>query len=118
MRAVADLEFVNGGGTGSIETTAAEAAVTEIAAGSGLIGPGLFDHYRAFQPAHAAFFVLPVVRRPARRIATLAGGGWIASGPIGPDRLPVIADPPGLSYLGSEGPARCRRRSADAPPPG
>ena len=103
IRAIADLEFVNGGGTGSIETTAAESAVTEIAAGSGLLGPGLFDHYTSFHPAHAAFFVLPVVRRPARRIATLAGGGWIASGPVGTDRMPVIADPPGLSYLGQEG---------------
>lgn len=104
VRAIAPLEFVNGGGTGSVETTAAEDAVTEIAAGSGLIGPGLFDHYRAFRPESAAFFVLPVVRRPSKRIATLAGGGWIASGPPGADRLPVIADPPGLRYLGQEGP--------------
>ncbi len=37
VRAVAPgLEFVNGGGTGSVQQTAAEDAVTEIAAGSGL----------------------------------------------------------------------------------
>ena len=45
---VAQLEFVNGGGTGSIEQTAAEWAVTEVAAGSGFYAPILFDHYRAF----------------------------------------------------------------------
>lgn len=103
MRTVADLEFVNGGGTGSLETTTSEAGVTELAAGSGLFGPGLFDHYRAFHPQHAAFFVLPVVRRPARSVATLLGGGWVASGPAGKDRLPVIADPAGLSYVDLEG---------------
>ena len=104
VREVADLEFVNGGGTGSLESTAAEDAVTEVAAGSGLLGPGLFDHYRGFHPAAASFFVLPVVRRPGRRVATLAGGGWVASGPPGRDRLPVLADPPGLRYAGQEGP--------------
>lgn len=103
VRTIADLEFVNGGGTGSLETTTSESAVTELAAGSGLFGPGLFDHYRAFQPEHAAFFVLPVVRKPSRRVATLLGGGWVASGAAGKDRLPVLADPAGLSYVDLEG---------------
>ena len=103
VRTVADLEFVNGGGTGSLETTTKESAVTELAAGSGLFGPGLFDHYRAFHPQHAAFFVLPVVRRPSRSVATLLGGGWVASGAAGKDRLPVIADPAGLRYVDLEG---------------
>ncbi|MGC1800108.1 MAG: hypothetical protein WA701_06965, partial [Solirubrobacterales bacterium] len=44
---VSQLEFVNGGGTGSIELTAAEWAVTELAAGSGFYAPVLSDHYRA-----------------------------------------------------------------------
>lgn len=104
VREVADLEFVNGGGTGSLESTTSEDCVTEVAAGSGLFGPGLFDHYGAFRPEHAAFFVMPVVRKPTRSIATLLGGGWVASGPVGQDRLPVIADPPGLRYVGREGP--------------
>src|ERR671933_487324 len=69
VRDVAPLRFVNGGGTGSVERTAAEAAVTEVAAGSGLFGPALFDGYRAFRPRPAAFFALPVVRRPSRRVA-------------------------------------------------
>ncbi|SDO50815.1 D-serine deaminase, pyridoxal phosphate-dependent [Nakamurella panacisegetis] len=103
VRGVADLEFVNGGGTGSLETTTAEDAVTELAAGSGLVGPGLFDHYGAFHPHPAMYFVMSVVRRPSRSVATMLGGGWVASGPVGADRLPVIADPPGLEYVDLEG---------------
>jgi D-serine deaminase-like pyridoxal phosphate-dependent protein len=103
VRAVGDLEFVNGGGTGSLERTALEPAVTELAAGSGLYGPVLFDAYRSFTPRPAAFFVLPVVRRPARGIVTVLGGGWVASGAPGPDRLPVPTFPPGLSLGSAEG---------------
>jgi D-serine deaminase-like pyridoxal phosphate-dependent protein len=88
VREVAPLRFVNGGGTGSVERTAAEATVTEVAAGSGLYGPTLFDAYGAFHPEAAAFFVLPVVRRPDDRTATLLGGGYPASGAAGADRLP------------------------------
>ncbi|WP_406688331.1 amino acid deaminase/aldolase [Saccharopolyspora sp. ID03-671] len=104
VREVADLEFVNGGGTGSLERTAAEEGViTEVAAGSGLIGPTLFDGYRGFQPRPAVLYALPVVHRPARRIATLFGGGYIASGPPGADRVPAPHWPKGLGLLGTEG---------------
>jgi D-serine deaminase-like pyridoxal phosphate-dependent protein len=103
VRAVAPLEFVNGGGTGSLERTAREAAVTEVAAGSGLIGPTLFDHYRAFAPEPAVLFALPVVHRPRRRIATLFGGGYPASGPALDSRLPSPHLPRGLRITGSEG---------------
>ncbi|HLQ80816.1 MAG TPA: alanine racemase [Brachybacterium sp.] len=102
VREIADLEFVNGGGTGSIESTAAEDAVTEVAAGSGLIGPGLFDRYRDFTPHPALLLGAGVVRRPARDVATLLGGGWIASGVPGTDRLPTIVHPPGLAYAPQE----------------
>lgn len=100
---VSPLRFVNGGGTGSIELTITEAAVTELGAGSGLYSPALFDHYRRFRHHPAAFFVLPVVRRPNRRIVTALGGGWVASGPIGPDRLPVPSWPHGLRLTSLEG---------------
>jgi D-serine deaminase-like pyridoxal phosphate-dependent protein len=108
VRAIAEaagtpLQFVNGGGTGSLESTAADASVTELAAGSGLMGPHLFDTYRGFTPAPAAAFALPVVRRPTDDIATLLGGGWIASGPAGADRLPQVVWPEGLRMLGTEG---------------
>jgi D-serine deaminase-like pyridoxal phosphate-dependent protein len=88
VRAVTPLRFVNGGGTGSVERTAAEPAVTEVAAGSGLFAPALFDAYRNLSPRPAAFFALPVVRRPSARVATVLGGGYPASGPAGRDRLP------------------------------
>ena len=102
VRDVAELEFVNGGGTGSIESTHADPSVTEIAAGSGLFGPHLFDGYVHFSPAPAASFALGVVRRPTPDIATVLGGGWIASGPPGPDRLPQLAWPQGLRTLPRE----------------
>ncbi|SDZ35299.1 D-serine deaminase, pyridoxal phosphate-dependent [Micromonospora pattaloongensis] len=103
VRAHADLEFVNGGGTGSVAATAADAAVTEVTAGSGLFGPTLFDGYRAWRPAPAAVFALPVVRRPAPGIVTVLGGGWTASGPAGPSRLPAPWLPAGLRLTGAEG---------------
>lgn len=103
VRELAPLEFVNGGGTGSLERTSAESAVTEVAAGSGLFGPHLFDHYRHFTPAPAAAFALSVVRKPTPELATLLGGGWIASGPADNSRLPLLAWPEGLSMLPLEG---------------
>ena len=102
VREVADLEFVNGGGTGSLESTAADASVTEIAAGSGLFGPHLFDQYRHFAPAPAAAFALSVVRKPRPDMATLLGGGWIASGPPTADRSPQLAWPQGLTMVPRE----------------
>jgi len=102
VRKVAELEFVNGGGTGSLESTHADSSVTEIAAGSGLFGPLLFDGYEHFRPAPAASFAMSVVRRPTPEIATVLGGGWIASGPAGEDRLPRPVWPEGLSYLPRE----------------
>ncbi|HEX3815986.1 MAG TPA: amino acid deaminase/aldolase [Mycobacteriales bacterium] len=103
VKQVAPLEFVNGGGTGSVDRTARERAVTEIAAGSGLYAPRLFDSYRAFTPQPAALFALPVTRTPAPGIVTVAGGGWIGSGPAGADRWPVPVYPTGLSLLPTEG---------------
>ena len=102
VREHADLEFVNGGGTGSLEATAADASVTEIAAGSGLFGGHLFDGYAHFTPAPAAAFALDVVRSPSPAHATILGGGWIASGPPGADRVPRIVWPEGLSMLARE----------------
>ncbi|MFP3465894.1 amino acid deaminase/aldolase [Leifsonia sp. SIMBA_070] len=102
VRAIADLEFVNGGGTGSLEFTVSDDSVTEVAAGSGLLGGHLFDTYRGFRPAPAASFALSVVRRPGPETATLLGGGWIASGPPGPDRMPKIEWPTGLSMVARE----------------
>lgn len=103
LRNVVELEFVNGGGTGSLELTTADASVTELAAGSGLFGPTLFDGYSRFTPEHAAGFALPVVRRPDPAMVTVLGGGWIASGPAGADRSPRPVHPAGLELVGTEG---------------
>ncbi|MBF4995392.1 alanine racemase [Arthrobacter gandavensis] len=100
---LADLEFVNGGGTGSVEATAADASVTEITAGSGVFAGHLFGTYRSFTPAPAAAVALDVVRRPDPGFATVLGGGWIASGPPGPSRVPQVAWPRGLRLLPREG---------------
>jgi D-serine deaminase-like pyridoxal phosphate-dependent protein len=99
----AELEFVNGGGTGSLEATSADASVTEIGAGSGLFGGHLFDGYTHFRPAPAAAFALDVVRRPDQAHAAVLGGGWIASGPPGADRMPRPVWPAGLEYVDREG---------------
>ncbi|MFF8033333.1 MULTISPECIES: amino acid deaminase/aldolase [unclassified Streptomyces] len=100
---VPDLEFVNGGGTGSVQHTAAEDAVTEIAAGSGLFVPRLFDNYTSFSGRPSALFALPVVRRPGVGVVTVLGGGYPASGAPGADRLPVPYLPEGLRYDAQEG---------------
>ncbi|MFI0942027.1 amino acid deaminase/aldolase [Streptomyces sp. NPDC021020] len=97
------LEFVNGGGTGSVQHTAAEAAVTEIAAGSGLYVPRLFDNYTSFRGRPAALFAQPVVRRPGVGVVTVLGGGYPASGAPGRDRLPEPYLPEGLRYDPQEG---------------
>ncbi|GAB3963863.1 amino acid deaminase/aldolase [Actinoallomurus acanthiterrae] len=103
VREVTDLEFVNGGGTGSVEKTAAEKAVTEVAAGSGLYQSVLFDHYTNFSGSPAALFALPVVRRPAPGVVTVLGGGYLASGVADRNRLPQPYLPAGLRFDAREG---------------
>jgi D-serine deaminase-like pyridoxal phosphate-dependent protein len=103
VREVAELRFVNGGGTGSLARTAAGGTVTELTAGSGFYAPTLFDNYRSLDLTPAAFFVLPVVRRPGPGIVTALGGGYLASGAGTPDRLPQPYLPPGLALDSDEG---------------
>ena len=97
------IEFWNAGGSGSLESSAADPRVTELTAGSGLLGPTLFDHYEVFSPTPAAFFGLPVTRRPSADVATVHGGGLIASGASGADRAPTPWAPAGLSLTGLDG---------------
>ena len=99
----AALEIVNGGGTGSLELTGAEDAVTEVTAGSGFYAPALFDHYSRFSLTPAAGFALPIVRRPSARVATALGGGYLASGSGDASRLPAPWLPEGLALDAEEG---------------
>ncbi|MDE0545782.1 alanine racemase [Microbacterium sp. C7(2022)] len=103
LRDIAPLEFVNAGGTGSLELSAADQSVTEVTAGSGFFAGHLFDGYRAFDPAPAAAFSLEVVRKPAADIATVLGGGWVASGPPVASRQAKPVWPLGLRTLAREG---------------
>lgn len=99
----AALRFVNGGGTGSLETTAQEAAVTEVTAGSGFFSPALFDQYRQFQHLPAAGFATEIVRQPQPHIYTCHGGGYIASGAVGTAKQPLPYLPRGAHLLPLEG---------------
>jgi len=103
VREIAPVPIVNGGGTGSIQTTREEDVVTEITAGSGFYAPTLFDRYSSFSLTPAAMFAMPVVRRPSGGVATLLGGGYPASGAAGRDRLPAPHLPRGLRVDPLEG---------------
>ena len=98
-----ELEIVNGGGTGSLELTGAEEAVTEVTAGSGFYAPALFDHYSRFTLTPAAAYAVPIVRKPSERVATALGGGYLASGSGDAARLPSPWLPPGLELDPDEG---------------
>lgn len=102
-QAGAELTFVNGGGTGSLESTIQDNSVTEVAAGSGLYSPALFDGYQAFRHRAALLFVLEVCRQPSAEVITCLGGGYVASGAAGKDKLPVPVWPQGLKLIDNEG---------------
>ncbi len=112
---IAELEFVNGGGTGAMELAAAEPAVTEIGAGSGFYAPALFDGYRSVRLIPAAMFALPVVRKPAPGIATALGGGYVASGRARRDRAPRPHLPAGLRLDPHEGAGEAQTPLRGAP---
>jgi D-serine deaminase-like pyridoxal phosphate-dependent protein len=99
----ADALLFNGGGTGSLGTTTREPWLTEVTAGSGFLQPHLFDYYDANANEPACCFALQVTRVPEPGLVTCQGGGFIASGEIGPDKAPVVWLPAGLKPLPSEG---------------
>ena len=93
----------NGGGTGSIHWSPADDALTEVTAGSGFVDSHLFDYFVGVDLRPAAFFAVQAVRRPAPDIVTCHGGGWVASGEAGRDKLPVPWLPTGLALIDLEG---------------
>lgn len=99
-----DLTLINGGGSGSLTTTPLDPSVTEVTAGSGFVMPHLFDRLAALaghQPA--IFFALEVCRASDVGMVTAQGGGYVASGEAGSDKLPLPHAPPGLELLSMEG---------------
>ncbi|MCO5249246.1 MAG: amino acid deaminase/aldolase [Chitinophagales bacterium] len=95
--------LVNGGGTGSIDSTKKEELVTEITVGSGFYSPGLFDYYDNFKFQPAAGYAIEIVRKPEKNIYTAHGGGYVASGSISLDKQPKPYLPEGLSLTENEG---------------
>ncbi|UZD97727.1 amino acid deaminase/aldolase [Pseudomonas corrugata] len=110
------LRFVNGGGTGSFESTRSDPSVTELAAGSGLYAPTLFDHYRAFKLVPCAGFALTVTRTQDADVFVCSGGGYIASGPAGKDRLPKPWLPAGCTLIDNEAAGEVQTPLRQAPP--
>ncbi len=98
-----ELALFNGGGTGSLESTALDPSVTEVTVGSGFYAPTLFDHYSQFRHLPAALFALPLTRQPAPGMYTCFSGGYIASGSVSKEKLPTPCLPSGLSLLDNEG---------------
>ena len=97
--------IVNGGGSGSLDTTTPATGVTEVTAGSAFLKPHLFDYYKnphmqLLEPA--AFFALEVTRQPTPRMVTCLGGGYVASGQAGPDKVPLPWLPKGLRLVTEE----------------
>jgi D-serine deaminase-like pyridoxal phosphate-dependent protein len=103
VREIAPLELVNAGGTGDLHLIADESAITECTAGSGFYAPALFDTYTAFELEPAAMFALPISRRPSPDTVTALGGGYLASGAGGKDRMPRPYLPEGLTVDALEG---------------
>ena len=94
--------IINGGGSGSIDFTDV-LDVTEITVGSAFLAPALFDRYQSLNLKKASGFALAVVRQYNRETFVCHGGGYIASGAPGSDRLPSFYEEGRYSYLSLEG---------------
>ncbi|MEE2731857.1 MAG: alanine racemase [Pseudomonadota bacterium] len=99
----AQLTLINGGGTGSIESTIQEPLVNEVTVGSGFYCSHLFDYYRNFKLEPAAGFVTSVARKPSDDIVTCNGGGYVASGNAERIKMPQPYLPAGLKLDPNEG---------------
>jgi D-serine deaminase-like pyridoxal phosphate-dependent protein len=93
----------NGGGTGSLSYAVQETSLTELTAGSAFYCPHLFDYYSNLELEPACFFALQVVRSSDPGYVTCQGGGYIASGEPGWDKVPKPFLPDGLELVSTEG---------------
>jgi len=98
-----ELEVVNGGGTGSVESTIEEPHVTEVTVGSGFYTPTLFDAYARFRHWPAVGYAIEITRRPKPNVYTCHGGGYVASGGVGRDKEPKPYLPEGATLIAQEG---------------
>lgn len=99
----APITLVNGGGTGSIESTLQDASVTEVAVGSGFYSPRLFDLYQNFRHEPAAGYATPVTRQPRNGMYTSFSGGYVASGSVSQVKAPFPYLPHGMQLIKNEG---------------
>ena len=97
------VEFVNGGGTGSLKRTTKESVVTEVTVGSAFYAPALFDFHQEVELSPAMMFALPIVRKPTKDIYTCSGGGYIASGSLSKASQPVPFLPQSIELTYHEG---------------
>ncbi len=98
-----NLDFFNGGGTGSLLYTSQEKVITEITAGSGFLHSKLFDYYSDSITKSAFTYALPISRFPQKHIITCKSGGFMASGEVSRDKSPVPYLPKNMKLLASEG---------------
>ncbi len=96
------LSFVNGGGTGSLESTREEEVVTEITVGSGFYNPTLFDNYQNFKHLPTTAYAIEIVRKPKKNYYTCLGGGYTASGAPDKDKFPQIYLPQDAKLTANE----------------
>lgn len=97
------IELFNGGGTGSVDFTVAEPWLTEVTVGSGFLCSHLFDYFSNVTPEPACFFALQVTRSSDAGYVTCQGGGYVASGEPGWDKVPRPWLPAGLKLVSTEG---------------
>lgn len=77
-----ELDFFNGGGTGSAALSAADPALTEVACGSGLVQSTIFDYFSANRCVPALCFGLRITRSCEPGLICCQSGGFIASGEV------------------------------------
>lgn len=97
------VRFVNGGGTGSLHETTRDKTVTEVTVGSGFYQSHLFDKYVHINLQAAVAFAVEITRKPDKHLYTCFGGGYVASGAAGKDKLPEIYLPKGAKLTKNEG---------------
>jgi D-serine deaminase-like pyridoxal phosphate-dependent protein len=100
------LTLFNGGGTGSLSYATEESSLTEVTAGSAFLLSHLFDHYSNLEPANlepSGYFALQAVRTSDPGWVTCLGGGYVASGAPGWDKVPLPVYPSGAKLSPDEG---------------